>query len=405
MTGDLGKPPLSAPRETATGSGDGPFVRAVEAIYATALAPEKWPAALQAVADLFEDVGAVLTYRRADGRFGVVVSPSLGAGQDEYNREWYRHDIRAMRMIERGFLLSGDVATDSNLGLVEEHDRHPFFTAFLKRYGLRWFAAASICPDADVEVVISLQRSPDKSDYSDREAAMLTRIARHAEQALRLGMRLVEAEARSAGLRETFARLNMGIMLLDSAGRILFSNDTAKRFLEGALDVVGERLAARSVADRPALQAAIDEALLIRSGHALSFSNPRPVLLQSAESESPVAVYVMPLRTQLAPEIEQFLVRSQAVVLIVELRAGDPADPALVRDLLGLTLGEARVAALIAAGVSPRDAATKLGISEETTRTVLKRVFTKSGVSRQSELAALIAKAAMSNQQLAAPEF
>jgi DNA-binding CsgD family transcriptional regulator len=99
--------------------------------------------------------------------------------------------------------------------------------------------------------------------------------------------------------------------------------------------------------------------------------------------------------------VEQFLVRSQAIVLIVELRAGDPADPSLVRDLLGLTLGEARVAALVAAGVSPRDAAQKLGISEETARTVLKRVYTKSGVTRQSELAALIARAAMSNKQVA----
>ena len=51
------------------------------------------------------------------------------------------------------------------------------------------------------------------------------------------------------------------------------------------------------------------------------------------------------------------------------------------------------------------DAAQKLGISEETTRTVLKRVFTKSGISRQSELAALVAKAAMGSQRVAAAEF
>lgn len=383
---------------------DGPFVRAVEAIYATALAPEKWPLALQAIADLFDDIGAVMTYRRADGRFGVIVSPRLGAGQDEYNREWYRHDIRAARMIERGFLLSGDVATDSVLGLVEEHGRHPFFTEFLARFGLRWFASVSTCPEPDVDVVISLQRSAEKEEYSERETAMLGRVARHAEQALRLGMRLIEAEAGSAGLRDTFARLNMGIVLLDGAGRIVFSNETANRFQQTVLDLTGDRLVARSMAERPMLQSAIDGAL--RTGSETGGSeNPRPVLLQHHQSQTPVAIYVLPLRTSLSPEVEQFLVRSQAIVLIVELRTGDPADPALVRDLLGLTLGEARVAALVAAGVSPRDAAVKLGISEETTRTVLKRVFTKSGISRQSELAALIAKAAMGNQQAAAREI
>jgi DNA-binding CsgD family transcriptional regulator/PAS domain-containing protein len=396
MSGERSKSPISVPREMPAGADDGPFVRAVEAIYATALAPEQWPSALQAIADLFGDVGAVLSYRREDGRFGVIVSPRLGPGQEAYNREWYRHDIRAIRMIERGYLLSGDVATDSSLGIVEEHGRHPFFTDFLSRFGLRWFAAISICPDPDVEVVISLQRSAERDDYSDREAATLTRIARHAEQALRLGMRLIEAEAGSAGLRDTFARLNMGIVLLDGLGRIVFSNETAKRFLAGPLDASGERLMARSIADRPALQAMIDAALQTRSDRAVSTS-PRPILLQT-DRQTPVAVYVLPLRTSLAPAVEQFLVRSQAIALIVELKAGDPADPALVRDLLGLTLGEARVAALIAAGVSPRDAAQKLGIAEETARTVLKRVFIKSGISRQSELAALIAKAAMGNQ-------
>src|SRR5258708_36886692 len=64
----------------------------------------------------------------------------------------------------------------------------------------------------------------------------------------------------------------------------------------------------------------------------------------------------------------------------------------LVRDILGLTLAEARVAALVGSGQAPREAAGKLGITEETARTVLKRVFAKVGVSRQSELASLLTK-------------
>jgi DNA-binding CsgD family transcriptional regulator len=64
----------------------------------------------------------------------------------------------------------------------------------------------------------------------------------------------------------------------------------------------------------------------------------------------------------------------------------------VVRDVLGLTLAEARVAALVGSGLAPREAAAKLGIAEETARTALKRVFAKVGVSRQSELTALLAK-------------
>lgn len=63
-----------------------------------------------------------------------------------------------------------------------------------------------------------------------------------------------------------------------------------------------------------------------------------------------------------------------------------------MRDILGVTLAEARVAALIATRVSPREAAEKLGIKEETARFALKSVFFKSGLSRQSEFSALIGK-------------
>lgn len=69
-----------------------------------------------------------------------------------------------------------------------------------------------------------------------------------------------------------------------------------------------------------------------------------------------------------------------------------PVDPSIVRDILGLTLGEARVASLVGAGRSPREAAETLGISEATARTVLKRVFAKTSISKQSHLAVLLAR-------------
>jgi DNA-binding CsgD family transcriptional regulator len=50
------------------------------------------------------------------------------------------------------------------------------------------------------------------------------------------------------------------------------------------------------------------------------------------------------------------------------------------------------MAALVGTGLSPRESAEKLVITEETARMVLKRVFSKTGVSRQSELVALLTK-------------
>ena len=60
--------------------------------------------------------------------------------------------------------------------------------------------------------------------------------------------------------------------------------------------------------------------------------------------------------------------------------------------MLGLTPGEAHIASPVGSGLPPRGAAEELGIPEETARTVLERVSSKVGVTRQSELAALMTK-------------
>jgi DNA-binding CsgD family transcriptional regulator len=83
---------------------------------------------------------------------------------------------------------------------------------------------------------------------------------------------------------------------------------------------------------------------------------------------------------------------ARALLLAIDPHAGDPPDPGLVRDVLGLTLREARLASFVGIGLRPGQAAEKLGITEETARTALKRVFAKVGVSRQSELAVPLTK-------------
>ena len=62
-----------------------------------------------------------------------------------------------------------------------------------------------------------------------------------------------------------------------------------------------------------------------------------------------------------------------------------------LRDAFGLTLAEAKVAAHCAAGFRVRQTAERLGRSKETVRTQLARVFEKTGVSSQIQLAALLA--------------
>ncbi len=365
------------------------FVAAVEAIYKTAAAPSRWPHALQKIADAFGDVGTVLMYRRDNDSFGTIVSPSLADAQGDYERNWWAQDVRSFRAIERGLVVP-DAITDRHLVTQEEVETHPIYTQFLVPHGLGWFAGVGISPDPRVMVWISVQRKITKPRFSDEDLGLLTRLGQHAENALRLGIRLLDAEMINVGLGDALSRLRIGVFVLDEQRRVMFVNAVGELLLGDGLQIVERRLTAALKPERDMLDSVI--AGMSRADPEDLAKPPRSILIRRRDNERPLTIYALPARSSLDPAVVQFLARARTIVLAVAAGNDEPPDPALVRDLLGLTLGEARVAALVATGQRPAQAAERLGIAEETARTVLKRVFAKVGVSRQSELAALLAK-------------
>src|SRR5262245_46548159 len=93
-----------------------PFESAIEAIYAAAIAPSRWPDALKALADCFGDKGAILIFKRSDGSSAVITNPELdGLAFDYNNNGWWREDFRLQRSFERGFIANLDTITDRHV--------------------------------------------------------------------------------------------------------------------------------------------------------------------------------------------------------------------------------------------------------------------------------------------------
>jgi DNA-binding CsgD family transcriptional regulator/PAS domain-containing protein len=367
------------------------LIAAIESIYIAAANPSHWPSTLQAVADCFDDVGAILIYGRDDGSFGVIESPSLEPVTAEYAQQWSNRDIRAIRSRERGYFLKRDVITDRDVVSPTEMETDPFYSDLLRRHGLKYFAAAIVSPDPRIEVALSVQRARGKVEYSEDELNVLERLAPHVERSLRLSIRLMDAQSIQAGLATALARIGIGVFALDSLGRIVFSNAASEALLGDGLNIMHDRLVLANPQTSADAVAAIRQALDGRPETIVW--DAKPVLVHRQPPKRPLVLHVLPLPASKNSE-NQFLVSARAIILLSDPVASGVADPALIRDVLGVTLGEARVASLIGSGISPKEAAERLGIAEETARSVLKRVFSKAGVSRQSELAALIARLA-----------
>ncbi|MPR30277.1 hypothetical protein FS320_35875 [Microvirga tunisiensis] len=70
--------------------------------------------------------------------------------------------------------------------------------------------------------------------------------------------------------------------------------------------------------------------------------------------------------------------------------ASDIVQERLIR--LSLTKGQARIAMAVGSGLSSKEAAAQLKLTDGTIRTVLKAVYERLGITRQSQLVALVTR-------------
>jgi len=173
------------------------------------------------------------------------------------------------------------------------------------------------------------------------------------------------------------------VALLDRFGKLVRLNAAAERLLGPDLKIVQGRIAS---IDHQAT-AALDRTL-----HAMLWAGPGqslmpPVVLPRTERRPLLAYALRPPAICADP-----LAAAQAIVVLIDPDVRPQPPEEHLKLAFGLSTTEARLAARLAAGESLDAIADALAITYETARTVLKRVFAKVGVSRQSELVALLSK-------------
>lgn len=189
------------------------------------------------------------------------------------------------------------------------------------------------------------------------------------------------AEAAAAALLDAFARLGRAAAILSPSNAVMRLNDAAHALAQrGGISLGQNGELGGAAQDIARLQAATAEA---RGGRRLS----EAVVIGAADGSDPILCQAMAIDPAIA---------GPGHVLVF---FDDPAKPLhqdvvpLLR-LYGLTLAEAKVAGLVGAGRSPRDVAGELELTLNTVRSALKIAFDKLGISRQSELAMIVARLA-----------
>ena len=222
--------------------------------------------------------------------------------------------------------------------------------------------------------------------WQNGQLATVTRLIPHVRQFVQVRQAMAAAEAMGSSLAALLDNGRVGVVHLDSGGRIMEANGRAHRVLrqgDGLFDN-GGFLRARLAANNDRLQALVGKALpgipdeSPRSGSmTVSRSPGRPHLV--------VHVSPVPLR-----QMDFGARRVAALVLVVDPAARPRVGARRLVAALGLTPAESRVAARLAEGKSVRDIAASEGYQEGYVRWLLKQIYRKHGLSGQVALVRLV---------------
>jgi DNA-binding CsgD family transcriptional regulator len=210
---------------------------------------------------------------------------------------------------------------------------------------------------------------------SDR--ALLQRLAPHMAIARRLHARLAERQRETEALLAAFDHLVLGVVLLTAEGGVSYVNRSAAESLGVA---PGFEEAPAAGGDRT-----LAWQRLVGTGR--DWSRGAFVLQHPADGRS-LQFLAAPFgwSGRGGPLGRRF---ARAVFIgDPKRRTGDPIG--VFNEIYGLTPGETRLTLLLLADCSLDEAARLLGISRSTARSVLKRVFQKTGTKRQSGLVRLM---------------
>lgn len=171
-------------------------------------------------------------------------------------------------------------------------------------------------------------------------------------------------------------RLPLGIAFVDRRGRLRIANAIVRSILQ-AQDGLGleadGRIRTTSRSANGALAALLDGASASRcQGAAWTCERPSGAL--------PLRVALVPLDMRAGAD------GPVAVLLVHDPSRPHSAPESVLQQVYGLTPAEASLAAVMMQGCPIERAAEELGISVNTAKTHMKRVFCKTGVCRQAEL-------------------
>jgi len=344
----------------------------IEDLYEGTLDPVVWNRTMLEIADAVRASGAMLfAFNPSNGAMlrdeHHRVDPKV---VNDYARYWIFEDFR--RHYCWG-MPTGQPATEVSLAIPLKGTR--LYHELLVPVDMPHFLPVWLHKSKEKMVALSLQGSNKRGPFDVTDLEFIRRIFPHIARAFEIRDRLEAADLRASNFANLLNTTTFGVLVLNAQKKILEANAVASALLDGGSELRrgkdcvletpgGDRMF--RCRDANASQAAADALTHI----------PR-------DGKLPLSVLVLPIR---AWRCSWMSGEPAWVLLVFDPERKLAFNQQLIMRDLTLSEREAKVAALLAAGLQPDQIALRMHVTVHTVRTQLKSAFQKTGCHTQAQL-------------------
>jgi DNA-binding CsgD family transcriptional regulator len=358
----------------------------IDDIYDAGACPELWPSTLSSIA------------AAAGAQGGVVFGFSKSRGLIfEYNGALDTQCATIFKLRHRDNVWVDGMARRPKNQLVvsdaivkrRQLMQLEFYDEVLRPQRIAHGALATLTVGRDIEVQFSVQKSIHDGSFKTTEVQTLRRLIPHVQRALGVSLRLAPP-ANSSIMNALTDRFDCAAFTLDGRGELGEANSHASQLaFEGVLPLSNSGLRFSIPSEQRHFVEAFKE---IQDGAPLRVR----LMTEGSNQFELVCAALMPCKVHGI----NVTGKQPAGALVLVNRLSSVVGSSSVTHFAqskGLTQAEWRVAKAAASGIAITELASSLGISMNTVKTHLRRIYQKLDVKRQSELVLLLHRASPSS--------
>lgn len=367
----------------------------IENIYDAAMAPEKWQQVMSGLADTLGTKSALLReVNYTSGSVGLYKTYGFDPTFTKAYREHFVHlDYFAPALMREPV---GKISTGDQEVPWEQQRDTEFCNDYLLAQKSRYCLGITLARQHDYHLLFALQRTQQQGDFTADDLPLLRLLAPHMTRAMVIHRHMLAVTTQQQWALSALDKLKIGVLLLDERGKPGFINQKAEQLMSAGcgLSVNRDTLSLTNTFESARLERLIANAAMAASGF---MCNAGGSLRTNSLSGESLIIQVIPLPRE-SERSWGLAFPSGCVAVFVSTSGATHLRVESLSSLYGLTLAEAKLASLLAHGLSLEQAASTSGISIQTVRSQLKAVFAKTHVSRQAELVARLLADMLSHQ-------